>query len=146
MKLTKALNQKNKLVAKLNSAWAKLQKYNSTIVGATVPYKSDALLGEVETVQAELVRLKTALHKASEPVRDKIFLLSELKTSAKRLASLSTVSGPQIDHYGRKETPTVYVAIIGEVDQEKMVAAKEKEIEKLQEELDQFNYNTEVTW
>jgi hypothetical protein len=146
MKLTKALNYKNKLVTKLNNAWAKLQKYNSTVEGTKVPYSAEKLMSEVEVAQEELIRLKVALHKASEPVRDKIFLLSELKTAAKKLASLSTVNGPVVDHYSRRETPTVYVAIIDEVKQEELVAAKEKEIEKLQEELDQFNYNTEVTW
>lgn len=146
MNIAKALVHKNKLVSKLNNTFSKIQKNNSTIIGTDVAYDVKALLTETDNIIEELVRLKTALHVASAPVRNKVFKMSELKASVKMLQSVSTSSGPVVDHYSRAEKPLVYVAVIGEVEKEKIITGRETEIELLQEELDKFNHTTEVTW
>lgn len=147
MKLNKALNQKNKLVTELNKFYDKIAKYNSTIEGSKVPYDVKNTLLMYQAKQEELIRLKTAVHGVSQPVRNKIFRLSELKSYAKKLSQLNTRDGLVKEHSYRGDGEAVnYIAIINEVELEEMVKTVEKEIEGIQEELDQFNYNTEVAW
>ena len=146
MNIAKALVHKNKLVAKLNNTYSKIQKNNSTIVGTVVAYDVRKLLSDAGALTEELVRLKTALHVASAPVRDKIFELSEIKSSVKMIQAISTSAGPIRDHYARTEGALEYVAVIGEVEKESLITDAETEIEALQEALDQFNHTTEVTW
>lgn len=146
MKLSKALNQKNKLVTELNSLYNKLNKYNSTIEGASKPYNAKDILVKIDAIRAGIVVLKTAVHRASDPVRDKIFLLSELKSHVKKINSLPTQDGVVREHSYRGNGEAVtFKAEITEVDQEKLVKELEAQIEQLQEELDAFNHQTEVT-
>ena len=148
MKLSKALNQKNKLVTEINNTFAKIAKYNSIVDGSNNPYDVKILLDHYKSKQEELIRLKTAVHAVSQPVRDKIFRLSELKSYAKKISQLDTKNGLIKEHGGYRSTSETiaYKATYDEVAIEQMVKETEKQIEALQEELDQFNYSTEVTW
>lgn len=147
MKLSKALNQKNKLVTELNTLYSKVNKYNSIIEGAEKPYDVRKLLSDIDSKRDEIVRLKTAVHKASEPVRDKVFLLSELKSHVKKINSISTQHGVVREHSYRGNGEAVtFKAEITEVEQENIVKSIEKQIEEIQEQLDAFNHQTEVTW
>lgn len=145
MKLSRAFIHKNKLASKLNTIRAKISRYNSVVEDTEMPYDLKQLHEDEEKTMDELVRVKTAIHKDSEPVREKIFLMSELKSKTKFLASLSTTKGKVAERYHNGMTQT-FIADIDELKQESMVANLEQKIEKLQEELDSFNHNTEVTW
>jgi hypothetical protein len=59
------------------------------------------------------------------------------------LQTLDTKHGKQEVYY-RSETPTVYHAELTQTDVDGRVTELEAEIDRLQEELDKYNYNTEV--
>ena len=93
----------------------------------------------------ELVELKTKIHKANTPVYDKIFRLSELKSTISRLKSLDCTEGVSADYYSRnRENPPVKTAEVTVVERDEMVKFMEGQIEDLQDILDNHNQNTEI--
>ncbi|PID95491.1 MAG: hypothetical protein CSA94_01335, partial [Bacteroidetes bacterium] len=88
MKLSKALSEKNRLARKTRELQNKIKEHNSYIKGNTPIYRTQELLGELQETIEELVELKTKIHKANQPVQDKIFKLAELKSFATFLRNL----------------------------------------------------------
>jgi thymidine kinase len=103
------------------------------------------MLEKINEKSNELVELKTKIHKANTPVYDKIFRLSELKSTIARLKSLDCTEGVSTDYYSRnRENPPVKTAEVSVVDRDEMVNFMEEQIEDLQDILDNHNQNTEI--
>jgi hypothetical protein len=142
MNLAKALKVKNKKLAEYNKTLQKVMAHNSYDVTSKKDYNAKTLLDLAETQLQEYVLFKTAIHTASQPVRDKIFLIGELKSLLSRIQGLSTNEGSIRDRYS-SDTIT-YAADITLLEKEAKIEALEAGIEKLQDELDYFNATTEI--
>ena len=93
MNVKKSLKEKNRLVKEIQELYARLSQYNSVEVGNVRPYSPKEMLEQVNQKSNELVELKTKIHNANTPVYDKIFRLSELKSTISRLKSLDCTEG-----------------------------------------------------
>lgn len=142
MNLAKALKVKNKKIAEYNKTLQKVMAYNSYEISSKKDYNAKELLQLAETQLSEYVALKTAIHAASQPVRDKIFLIGELKSLLGRIQGLSTNEGTVKDRYS-SETLT-YASDITLLEKDAKIEALEKQIEEIQDALDYFNATTEV--
>lgn len=142
MNVKQALKVKNKLVTEMKAAYSILQKYNSIEEGNPRRYSMTNTLEKIKTLQAELVELKTKIHKANQPVYDKIFALAELKGMIKELKKVSTEEGKVNERYGSvvsvKEVELTIVDVQNKVD---ILCVK---IEELQNELDIHNATTNI--
>ena len=145
MNIKKALKEKNRLVKEIQDSHARLATYNSVEVGNVRAYSAKELMEKINQLSNELVELKTKIHKANTPVYDKIFRLSELKSTISRLKSLDCSEGVSTDYYSRnRENPPVKTAEVSVVDRDEMVKFMEEQIEDLQDILDNHNQNTEI--
>jgi hypothetical protein len=145
MNVKQGLKKKNTLVKEIQELYGRLSQYNSVEVGNVRPYSPKEMLEEINQKSYELVELKTKIHNANTPVYDKIFRLSELKSTISRLKSLDCTEGVSSDYYSRnRENPPVKTAEISVVDRDKIVKFMEAEIEDLQDILDNHNQNTEI--
>jgi hypothetical protein len=94
----------------------------------------------------ELVKVKAAVAAADAEIYDQIFRLAELKGLVTTLTSLDTKAG--VFHEGRgfgeASYEVEYVAQIGKVDVDKLVAELNAEIQSLQDALDEFNFTRSV--
>jgi len=142
MTIAQALKEKNKKVAKIQKIWDKIQLYNSVQEGEERPYSSSELYDQVHIEISELISLKTRIHAASQPVRESIFTLSELKNQVQRVRSINTTNGSHRDRYSGSATTMIAELSIQWKDQ--TVELLEEEIEKIQEKLDQFNHTTQI--
>jgi hypothetical protein len=95
-----------------------------------------------ELVEA-LVSLKTAINDANREAQRDIYLLAEKKATAQFLGGLNTRHGPQPAVYPNT-TEVSYVAALKKADVDALVAGLEKEIDQLQDRLDQFNHVRKV--
>ncbi len=140
MKLSKALKLKNKLVAEINDTMSYILRNNSQEVTTPRAYSVKEKLAELETKTAQLVELKTSIHKANLPVWDKVFRMSELKSQLVKLKHLDTSE--------RAESPSgVRAAVTAEVteaEKDQLVKQLQEAIEALQDQLDHHNHTTEV--
>lgn len=142
MTIAAALKEKNQLTTKLNKAWEKVLSYNSLRVGVIRPYDLHQVMEEINDLTTKLVNLKTRIHAASSPVRDKIFLLSEKKSMIKFWTKVNVSDGPTRERYAAEET--ILTAFYTVLDKDKAVELLESQIEEIQADLDQFNHTTHI--
>lgn len=145
MNIRQALKEKNKLVKEIQDLYVRISQYNSVEVGAHRPYSPKQLMEIVNQKSNELIELKTKIHLANAPVYDKIFRLSELKSTITRIKNLDCTEGVSNDYFSRnRENPPVKTAEISIVERDEMVKHMEEQIETLQDILDTHNQNTQI--
>jgi hypothetical protein len=142
MNLAKALKVKNKKIAEYNKTLQKVMAHNSYDVTSKKDYNAKTLLQLAEVQLQQYVDFKTAIHKASEPVRHKIFMIGELKSLLNRIQSLSTTEGVYKDRYSSEGS--TFAADITQLEKDAKIEELETAIESLQDELDYFNAITEI--
>ena len=143
MNIKQALKKKNILIEKIRQEYSRATTYNSIAEGDTRPYSSVECLKNYFNLTEELVTLKTSIHKANQPVYDKIFKLSEYKSIAKMLKALNCESGKIVNRWD-SDSKTIMEVEIGVVERDKMVEEYEIKINNLQDELDYFNQTTQL--
>jgi hypothetical protein len=145
MNVKQGLKKKNTLVKEIQELYGRLAQYNSVEVGNTRPYSAVETIDQINQKSNELVELKTKIHKANTTVYDKIFRLSELKSTIARLKSLDCTEGVSNDYYLRnRENPPVKTSEISVVERDKMVKDLEIQIEEIQDFLDSHNQITQI--
>lgn len=109
------------------------------------PYDTKALYLMFKEKQEELLTLKAALNKANIPIQGTIYRLTELKSEINWLKGISTQEGKTSQHsYGNISVENEFIAQITTLELEKFISDRETELETLQEEVDKFNYTTEI--
>jgi len=142
MNIKQALKRKNKLLALVVEEFNKASTYNSIEEGNPRPYSATESIKKWQQYSEELVELKTKIHKANTPVFDKIFTLSELKSQIKFLKTLDCTQGRERKRWS--EESVLRHAEINTVEKDNMIKAIEVRIEMIQDELDHFNFITEI--
>lgn len=142
MNIKQALKRKTKLVKEINDTFGNVLAYNSVSEGTERPYSPRISLELWKNLNDELIELKTAIHRANAPVYDKIFKLSELKNQIKFLKNLDCTSGvPPRSRYDVSDSPA-RVAEISVVERDDLIKQYEKEIDTIQDFLDEWNFKT----
>lgn len=143
MNIKQALKRKNKLVSELTDTIRKVNTYNLVENNNQSPYNVMELLAIYENKMNQLVELKKSIHLANQPVQEKIFLLSELKSYAKYLNSLRCTEGEskEFGDWGNTNLITKNSQLSITL-RDSMVSELEEKIELIQDELDEFNHKT----
>lgn len=145
MNIKQALKKKNILVDKIKQEYNRLNTYNSIESGNLRPYSATQSLENYLKLTDELVILKTAIHKANQPVYDKIFRLSEYKSIVQYLKNLNCVEGKLAgSRWGDSNETRFMESEINVVKKDQLVAEYEDKINQIQDELDYFNQVTEI--
>lgn len=139
MKVHKALKLKQQLVSEILDLQKRLS-YNSMADGDVRPYSVKEAISLIKDKTLQLVKLKSAIHKANLEVYDKIFLLSELKGLVKKYSSIPTSTASQV----RGQILVKYITEISQVEKDEMVAKIQEQINQIQDELDTHNASKDV--
>ena len=146
MKIAKALKLKNQLAGEVAQLKDLLTKQNSRSSKQKFDYDNREVLTRLRAKLDDLIKTKAAVAAANEEVYDKIFRLAELKGLVTTLTGLDTKAG--VFHEGRgfgeAAYEVEYVAQLGKVDVDKLVAELNAEIQTLQDALDEFNFTRSV--
>ena len=146
MKIAKALKLKNQLAGEVAQLKDLLTKQNSRSTKQKFDYDNPEVLTRLRAKLDDLIKTKAAVAAANEEVYDKIFRLAELKGLVTTLTGLDTKAG--VFHEGRgfgeAAYEVEYVAQLGKVDVDKLVAELNAEIQMLQDALDEFNFTRSV--
>jgi hypothetical protein len=156
--LSHALKHKNRLAGEVARLREIVQRENSR--KETQPARADvrAAFDESVTRSRELAAFKGALAAANAGVTDaagaargiygKLNLQAELRGLLAFIKALNTKEGEEVEHVGflsRDEaTRTVYVATITRDEVDRLTVAYQAEIERLQDEIDEFNAVTRI--
>ena len=146
MKLAKALKQKNKLAGEVAQLKELLAQQNSRSTKQKFDYNNQEVLANLRAKINELVATKAAIGAANAEVYPKIFRLAELKGLVTTLKGLSTKEGVYAESLGYSQSVEVeYVAQIKKAEADQLVEELEKEIQELQDALDEFNFTRSVS-
>lgn len=143
MKLYQALKKKNLLVGEISELVYKVKNNNSIVKGNTRDYNVQELYEELIDKKQELTILKAAIQLANAPICQKIYHLSELKSTVDTLRKTSCNNGIVASRYG--DVSTEYEAQWSQKAVDESIKTIRAEIGKLQDELEEFNYKTEIT-
>jgi hypothetical protein len=147
MKLYKALKLRKKLVGEVAKLKQLIQVKNSYTVGSVDPEKFnvDKIYMELLAKIDELVGLKFVINEANREIQSKIYTLSEYKALLAFWNGVNVTEGQQMVGYSDAKT-IEYKAQVDEVKRNEMVADFQKRIDALQEEIDTYNYTTDIPW
>jgi hypothetical protein len=147
MKLQKALKLRKKLIGEIAKLKADIQSKNSYTVGSlnaekyNVPKLYVELLGKID----QLTGLKFVINEANREIQSKIYVLAEYKALIAFWNGVSTVEGTQMIGYDEKNA-VEYRVQVDEETRNKYVKDFQDRVDALQEEIDTYNYTTDIPW
>ncbi|AEM70339.1 hypothetical protein Murru_1296 [Allomuricauda ruestringensis DSM 13258] len=146
MTIVEALKEKNQLVRNILELQNRISSYNCVIEGNPRAYDPKEVMAELNNTIEELISIKTRITRANQPVQEKIYRLSELKTQIRFLKNIPTTEGKAPlgkSLYSKSET-YVWESSIKTQERDKSVVELGNEISKIQQELDAHNYKTTI--
>lgn len=145
MTIAKALKHKNRVAQKMSRISDDIRSNNS-ILSVNKPEVDVKALDALRLELLEhLVALKTAIHRASDRVRDKIFMLAELKGSIQFYNSICTQHGKrEANRFGGSDEFVEHTAVMRKESIDRIVVELESKIDAMQDELDEFNVATKI--
>lgn len=146
MKLYKALKEKKNLVGEITRLKEQIKEKNSYLEGSKngENFNAEAAHTELMIKINELVGLKYAINAANQEIQSKIFLLGELKALIAFWKEVSVVEGAQMSGYADKVSN--FCVHFNETERNQMVEKFQKQVDAIQDELDEYNYETEIDW
>lgn len=146
MKLHKALKLRKGLVGEITKLKQQIKDKNSYLIGSKNAIKSDVNKLSVDLLKKinELIGLKFAINEANREIQSQIYVLSEQKALIAFWNEVSVLEGTQ--SIGYSESIREYNVQIDEEQRNNMVKNLQKNVDAIQEELDTFNYTTDIPW
>lgn len=138
--LSKALKLKNRLAGRLSRVKATVISYNSVLEGNEVDLASS--YDEYRQIVDALISLKSSIYEGNKGIHPSIIKMGEVKAEIELLNSLNTRHGTEPGYQGQDHK---YVAFIKKADVDKRVKLLEKEIDELQDLIDQHNATERIT-
>lgn len=145
--LAKALKHKNRVTQKMTLFSTDIQANNSILAVNDEPEVDVLALNKSrEELMYHLVDLKTAIHRASDPIREKIFLQSELRAAITFYRQINTQHGKREAHrFGVGEEFVENKAIMRKDLIDRTIVELESKIDDIQDALDEFNVTTKIS-
>ena len=146
MKLYKALKLRKQLIGEITKLKEQISEKNSYLVGSHngEKYSVDEAYNELLSKIEKLTGLKYAINEANREIQSKIYILSEYKALIVFWNGVSVVEGAQTSGYA--EVLREYKVQYDENKRNQIVKEYQKKVDALQEELDTFNYTTDIPW
>lgn len=145
MKLHKALKIKNRLAGEVTRLSQLLQRENSKRSDNTSQVNAADVFNDLNTVRSELVRLKAAIARANIGIYEKIERISELKNQINLLNSLPAREGQEKSAINQQTYEThEWKAFLNRQAIDGLIVAIQQDINKTQDEVDEYNASTEV--
>lgn len=142
--LARALKEKNILAGEITKLFTRLKLSNSFNSRNKPTYDCKELLPQITKKQEQLIELKLLISKATDPVREIVLSMAEIKTTIANLKAVNIQSGEVNPGYAKE--PVIMTAQISEAERDNLVDQYEEQINKFQDQLDKHNATTEIEW
>lgn len=144
MKLSKALKQKNKLVREISELKTKITQYLMVEEGNERPYNVHVLAKDLNAKKKELVSLKVMIQTKNVGILEKMYTLSELKDTLSWMKTLPTGESTGREYRNGEYLTIKRISAFDVKDTDDLIVAIQNEIEKIQDELDEYNATTDI--
>ena len=150
MRLQKALKLRKRLVGEIADLKREIAASNSFMEGSLNPekYNVPALYQALKDKVDKLVSLKFAINEANREIQSKIYVLSEYKALIDFWKIVETKEGehPISVRFGESAATKQYKAQVTAEQRKEYIEEYQKRIDALQEEIDTYNYTTDIPW
>lgn len=140
MNITEALKQKSRLIRDIRKERDRLFRWNTYVLGSTVPYEAKPTYENWMMLKKELVTLKSKIQVANVGIQETIFLLSEKKDTLENLKGLKCIEGELVTE--TYSTQTIEVSGISLLERDRLIQNLETEIDELQNKIEAYNHQT----
>jgi len=146
MKLYKALKNRKNLIGEITKLKQQIKEKNSYLEGSKNGENFDAekayelLLKKIQ----DLTSLKFIINEANREIQAKIYLLGEYKALISFWNEVNIVEGSQVAGYSDKVL--TYNVNFTESTKEEKIKEYQIKVDAIQEELDEYNFTTEIPW
>lgn len=144
MLLSNTLKKKNRIIKRIQEVEEDIRNNNSLPVVSERQVDVEGLFNERKFLIKELINLKLKIFIASEPIRENILKIAELKTEIVFLKSLSTKKGIVRESTYSSSENVEYKAVFGKQQIDEKIKDAETEIDALQDEIDCHNHKVEI--
>lgn len=144
MKLTKALKTKNSLIAEIQTLKEIITNNNVILKQNIRQYNIEETFAKLLKKVSDLAKLKKDISVANNGIYENIFLLAEYKGLIEFLKTVDTTTGLSIKDDYRQSVVFEYEASIKDVNKKTIIEELVKSIEKLQDEVDEYNTTKEI--
>lgn len=147
MKLYKALKLRKSLIGEITKLKQQIKDKNSYLEGSKngekfdVQKAYDELLGKID----ELTGLKFVINEANKEIQAKIYTLAEYKALIAFWNEVSVDEGTKVASIYSEKVQS-FVVQVDEAKRNEIVKNFQKRVDALQEELDEYNFTTEIPW
>jgi hypothetical protein len=142
MNISQALKQKSRLIRDIKRERDRLFKWNTYVVGSTVPYEANQTYQNWLKLKEELIDLKSKIQMANVGIQEQIFRLSERKDTIENLKMLKCIEGEKVtENYS---TTTIEISGITLLERDDLIVKLEKEIDQIQNEIEVYNHKTQI--
>jgi hypothetical protein len=141
--LAKALKVKNRQVQKVRELQQRINACNSYLEGSEPDFDANTLYQELVRETERLWQTKAAINAANAPIQPAIYELAEAKGLVTFLKGLNTQRGLQMMAYMATQ-PQEYASQITAQEAANRVTVIERQIDALQDRLDEHNATTLV--
>jgi hypothetical protein len=144
MKIVRAMKETSRIKGEIKEIKKRISKCLNTLEGNEVIEKFDDLMNLLEERTKKLISLKTSIMAANveADMFTVIVRLGELKSKMDFLRELEPKKGLQESDYG--STQNRYTSQWSESDKNKAIQATQSEINKLTDDLDEFNSSADI--
>ena len=140
MTIARALKEKNRIANKLSLVRTRIRNQNSIESNIKRTFDINALLQEEHGLYNRLVAVKKAIAVANIEIAEKLIRMSEMKGAIEWYRSIPTKEGTFQEPSYRDGTITrTFTVVLTEQEIIKITEEIQKEIETLQDEIDEFN-------
>jgi len=144
MNIAKGLKKKNQLAGEVAKLQALIQGENVQVNQNKSRFSVPELYDQYKKTQDELVSLKAAVAVANKGVWEKVFRIVELKGRIAFLRQLRTQEGSFRERDYTQTVENIYTPQLNAKFVQDEVSALEAEIIKLQDEIDDYNHQTQL--
>lgn len=138
--LARALKERSRIAGKLKKKIEVLKRNNSIVEGSHRSFDLKTILEECDSLHMRLIAVRRAIAKANAQIAEKIVEKEELQDLISKLNEIDTFEG--IRTY--REEKTTYVVSISGPEISTKVDDLQLQIERLQDEIDEYNARTKV--
>lgn len=148
MKLAKALRVKNKLVKEISELEGLISENNSYVDVNPPKWDVKKLMSELYDKKNKLIELKTKISTANVKIAKEIHQMEEIKGDITFLKGISTKDGkfPLLSYSDTVLREEKYIATYDTLWIDKFVKEKQKQVDTIQDKLNEFNYSTEINF
>jgi hypothetical protein len=147
MKLYKALKLRKSLIGEITKLKQQIKEKNSYLEGSKNGEKFDVqkAYDELLTKIDELTGLKFVINEANKEIQAKIYTLAEYKALIAFWNEVSVDEGTKVASIYSEKVQS-FVVQVDEAKRNEIVKNFQKRVDALQEELDEYNFTTEIPW